>query len=395
MGTFRWPAALLATCALAAQLGVSQTASYDGLGLSIGNLPRLSHAKTRSISPENLTGEKGKGGMATEGTGAKAARDLGQGWKLSPSFDIAPKTTFTLASIQGPGAIQHIWMTPTGNLRFSILRFYWDGESSPSVEVPVGDFFACGWGRYAQVSSLAVCVNPGSGLNSYWQMPFRKSCKVTLENIDDKPMTIYYQIDYTLTEVPPDTGYFHAQFRRSNPLPLKTDHVILDGVKGWGQYVGTYLAWGVHNTGWWGEGEIKFFLDGDGKFPTINGTGTEDYFCGSYDFDVGPPINPPFAPSEEAYHYQEFTTPYTGLAQVIRPDGHYQSQQRFGLYRWHIMDPIRFEQDLKVTIQALGWRSGERYLPLQDDISSVAYWYQAEPHAPFPKLPDKDYLEVN
>src|SRR5215469_11521653 len=107
MGIFRWPAVLLAACTLTAQLGVSQTSSYDGLGLSMGNLPRLSHAKARSISPENLTGEKGKGGMATEGTGAKAARGLGQGWKISPSFEIGPKTTLTLASIQGPGAIQH------------------------------------------------------------------------------------------------------------------------------------------------------------------------------------------------------------------------------------------------------------------------------------------------
>jgi hypothetical protein len=299
--------------------------------------------------------------------------------------NIGPKKVFTLAEIQGPGAIQHIWMTPSGHLRFSILRIYWDGESEPSVEVPIGDFFACGWGQYAQVSSLAVCVNPGSGLNSYWEMPFRKSARMTLENLDEKQMTIYYQIDYTLTDIPEDAGYFHAQFRRSNPLPLKTAHVILDGVHGWGHYVGTYLAWGVHNTGWWGEGEIKFFLDGDGKFPTINGTGTEDYFCGSYDFDAGPP---------NASHYQEFTTPYSGLAQVIRPDGHYESQQRFGLYRWHIMDPIRFDKDLKVTIEALGWQSGGRYLPLQDDISSVAFWYQSEPHAPFPKLPNKDYLEI-
>jgi hypothetical protein len=198
-------------------------------------------------------------------------------------------------------------------------------------------------------------------------------------------MVVYYQINYTLTEVPEDTAYFHAQFRRSNPLPLKTDHVILDGVKGWGQYVGTSLAWGVHNNGWWGEGEIKFFMDGDTKFHTIAGTGTEDYFCGSYDFDTGPP---------NATHYTEFTTPYTGLAQVLRPDGHYEANTRFGLYRWHIMDPIRFEQDLKVSIQALGWRTGGRYLPLQDDISSTAFWYQTEPHAPFPKLPDKDYLEI-
>ncbi len=368
---------------------VSQTteprSTYNGLNMNLGNLSRLSRAKTRSISPENLTGEKGKGGMATEGTGAHAARDLGQGWKISPSIQIVAKQTFTLAEIQGSGAVQHIWMTPTGNWRFSILRIYWDGESQPSIEAPVGDFFASGWGKYAQLSSQAICVNPGSAFNCYWEMPFRKSCRITMENTDTEPMTLYYQIDYALTEVPEDAAYFHAQFRRVNPLPYKHDYVILDGIKGWGHYVGTYLAWGVNNSGWWGEGEIKFFIDGDGKFPTICGTGTEDYFCGSYDFE-----------NSELKRYQEFTTPYSGLAQVIRPDGLYASQQRFGMYRWHIMDPIRFEKDLRVTIQAIGWHTGKdsRYLPLQDDIASVAYWYQTEPHAPFPKLPEKDYLEV-
>ncbi|MBZ5516645.1 MAG: DUF2961 domain-containing protein [Acidobacteriia bacterium] len=366
-------------------LAQGQKSDYNGLNLGMGNLSRLSRAKTRSVSPENFTGEKGKGGMATEGTGAKAARDLGQGWKISPSVSIAPKQVFTLADIQGPGAIQHLWLTPTGTWRFSILRIYWDGEATPSVEAPVGDFFACGWGRYAQVSSLAVCVNPASAFNCYWEMPFRKSARITMENLGDEKMTLYYQIDYALTDVPAEAGYFHAQFRRTNPLPYKSDYTILDGVKGWGHYVGTYMAWGVHNTGWWGEGEIKFFLDGDSKFPTICGTGTEDYFNGSYDFEAGP---------KDARHYQEFTTPYSGLAQVIRPDGLYDSQQRFGLYRWHIMDPIRFEQDLRVTIQDLGWHSDGRYLPEQDDISSVAFWYQAEPHAPFPKLPSRDDLEL-
>ena len=201
-----------------------------------------------------------------------------------------------------------------------------------------------------------------------------------MTNIADDPMTLYYQINYTLTEVPEDVAYFHAQFRRTNPLPYKEVYTILDGVKGWGQYVGTYMAWGVNNTGWWGEGEIKFYIDGDDEFPTICGTGTEDYFCGSYNFD--------------ADGYREFTTPYAGLSQVIRPDGVYQSQQRFGMYRWHITDPIRFEEDLRVSIQALGWRSGRRYLPLQDDIASVAYWYQTLPTVPFPPLPDRDYLEV-
>ena len=354
---------------------------FNGLGMHLGNLSRLSNAKTRSLSPENFDGAKGRGGMATDGTGAHCARDLGQGWKISPSVKIEPGHVFELANIDGPGAIQQIWMTPTGRWRYSILRAYWDGEKAPSIETPAGDFFCMGWGEYAQVNSLPVCVNPGSAFNCYWEMPFRKHCRMTFENLDEEPMILYYQINYTLTDVPEDAAYLHAQFRRTNPLPYKQVYTIADGIKGKGHYVGTYLAWQVNNTGWWGEGEIKFFMDGDSEFPTICGTGTEDYFCGSYNFDRNG-------------QYTPFCTAYSGLAQVIRPDGAYRSQQRFGLYRWHIMDPVRFEQDLRVTIQALGWRSGGRYLPQQDDIASVAYWYQAEPHAPLPKLPAKDQLEV-
>jgi hypothetical protein len=358
-------------------------ASFNGLDLHLGNLARLSSAQTRSISPENFTGEKGRGGMATDGTGARASRELGQGWKVSPSIIIEPNESCVIADIDGPGAIQHIWMTPTGTWRYSILRVYWDDQEQPSIECPVGDFFACGWGQYAHVSSLAVCVNPGSAFNCYWQMPFRKRCRITITNISGAPMTLYYQITYALTDVPDDAGYFHAQFRRVNPLPYKQVFTILDGVVGQGQYVGTYMAWGVNNNNWWGEGEIKFYIDGDDEFPTICGTGTEDYFCGSYDF-----VN------RETKQYQEYTTPYAGLPQVIRPDGVYQAQTRFGMYRWHIVDPIRFQHDLRVTIQALGWRSEGRYLPLQDDIAAVAYWYQTLPTAAFPALPDRDALEI-
>jgi hypothetical protein len=214
-------------------------------------------------------------------------------------------------------------------------------------------------------------------------MPFKRRCRITLENIASEPMTLYYQINYALTDVPDDAGYFHAQFRRVNPLPYKDVYTILDGVEGKGQYVGTYMAWGVNNSGWWGEGEIKFYMDGDRDFPTICGTGTEDYFCGSYDFE-----------NQQTHQYQEFNTPYAGLPQVIRPDGLYRSQMRFGMYRWHLTDPIRFHQDLRVTIQALGWRTDRPYLPLQDDIASVAYWYQTLPTKKFPPLPDKDYLEI-
>ena len=357
---------------------------FNGLGMSMGNLSRLSKARSRSICPENFTGEKGKGGMATEGTGAGAAIDLGPGWKISPSMVIPGNETFTLADIDGPAAIQQIWMTITRRWRDAILRIYWDDQEQPSVECPAGDFFAMGWGQYAQLSSLAVCVNPGSAFNCYWEMPFRKRCRITMTNLSKKEMRIYYQINYTETEIPEDKAYFHAQFRRTNPLPFKEGYTIVDGIRGQGHYVGTYMAWGVNSPGWWGEGEIKFFMDGDKQYPTICGTGTEDYFCGSYNFDVG----------EENGGYREFTTPYAGLHQVLRPDGLYRSQQRFGMYRWHIMDPIRFESDLRVTNQAIGWQSNRRYKPLQDDIASVAYWYQTLPTAPFPKLPDKDYLEI-
>ncbi|MBU4204478.1 MAG: DUF2961 domain-containing protein [Acidobacteria bacterium] len=371
---------MLAMAVAALFLYAEEEKVFDGLYLNLGNLCRLSRAQSRSISPENFTGEKGVGGMSTDGPALKAARDLGQGWKVSPYVKIEPGKTFIMADIKGPGAVQQIWMTPAGNWRFSIIRFYWDGEKEPSIEVPVGDFFANGWQKFFQVSSIPVCVNPGSGLNCYWIMPFRKSCKITMENLDEKEMTLYYQINYTLTPVPDDAAYFHAQFRRRNPLQYKEDYTIIDGIQGWGHFVGTYMCWQSNNSGWWGEGEIKFFMDGDKEFPTICGTGTEDYFCGSYGFTV-------------EGKYRDYSTPYAGF-QAILPDGQWQSQTRFGLYRWHITDPVRFEKDLKVTMQALSWRTGGRYLPLQDDISSVAFWYQTEPHAVFPKLPSKDELEI-
>jgi len=378
-------------CGLLLALQLSAQQKFNGIESNMGNIFRLSDAKTRSISPENFKGEKGKGGMATTGTGQNAARDLGQKWKVSPSVVIKAKSTFTVAEIDGSGSIQHIWMTPTGNWRYSIIRFYWDDETTPSVEVPVGDFFGMGWGRYAHLNSLPVTVNPGSAFNCYWPMPFRKKCKITMENIDEQDMVLYYQVDYILTDVPNDAAYFHAQFRRTNPLPYKTDYVLVDSIKGRGQYVGTYIAWGVHNNGWWGEGEIKFFMDGDTEYPTICGTGTEDYFCGSYDFDTRKKNDA----GVELVNYTEFSTAYTGLHQVIRGDGRYDVSQRFGMYRWHITDPIRFEKNLKVTIQALGWRDGGRYLPLQDDIASTVFWYQTEPHNSFPKILSKDQLEVD
>ncbi|MDR1531885.1 MAG: DUF2961 domain-containing protein [Clostridiales bacterium] len=351
----------------------------------IGNLWQISKRVTRSISPENFKGEPGKAGMAEIGQGlaSEAARELGRGWKVSPYVRVAPGETFELADITGPGIIRHIWLTPTGAWRNAILRFYWDGQAHPSVECPVGDFFCAGWNQYAQISSLAVCVNPGSAFNSYWPMPFAARCRITMENRGEEPVTYYYQIDYELGELEGPCAYFHAYFNRVNPLPYKDVYTIAEGIWGAGHYVGTYMAWGVNNSGWWGEGEIKFYMDGDTQFPTICGTGTEDYFCGSYNFE------------DPTTHdkYISFTTPYTGFHD-FGTDNFFKTQKRFGMYRWHILDPVRFSEELKVTIQALGWRSGGRYLPLQDDIASVAYWYQTLPSAPLPSLPDKNYLEI-
>lgn len=357
--------------------------TFNGLGMGLGNLSRLSYAQTRSISAENVRGEKGRGGMATEGTGAFHARDLGQGWKVSPSIKIPPHSTWTLAEIQAAGAIQHLWMTTyPAHWRQLILRAYWDGEEQASIECPYGDFFANGWGERCNINSLPIVVNPAGGMNSYWEMPFRQSARFTIENLSDNEIVLYYQITYTLTEIPEDAAYFHAQWRRSNPLPYQEVHTLLENITGSGHYVGTYLAWQVNNRGWWGEGEIKFYLDGDQEYPTICGTGTEDYFGGAWNFE------------QPKGTYGTYSTPFLGLPQVIQPDGLYSSQQRFGMYRWHVMDPIRFTENLRVTMQALGWRSGGRYLPLQDDIASVAYWYQTEPHTPYPVSPTPDQLEI-
>jgi len=352
----------------------------------LGNLSRILPMESRSICPENPTGAKG-GGARSEPEGENhPARELGRGWKCRPFINIAAGETAELAAISGPGVIQHIWMTPNAVWRHLILRIFWDGQETPSIECPVGDFFACGWGNrneFAPVVSNAVCVNPGSAFNCYWEMPFHKQCRITMENIGMKDATLYFQIDYALGEVAENSGYFHAYFRRTNPLPDREDYHILDEVNGVGHYVGTYLAWGANNTGWWGEGEIKFYLDGDKEFPTICGTGTEDYFCGSYNFE-----------NSKEKRYMEFNTPYAGMPQVIRPDGLYQSQQRFSMYRWHVLDPIRFKENIRVDIQALGWRSEHRFLPLHDDIASVAYWYQTLPTTPFRALPSRDCLEI-
>jgi hypothetical protein len=364
--------------------------AFNGGYMSLGNIMKTCDAKTRCITAENVYGEKGKGGMAevsatpqkeVQQIGQKwdgpnqCARDLGRTWKVRPCITVPAGATATLMDVDGPGVIQHIWITvDPKRYRDLILRMYWDNEKQPSVESPVGDFFCNGWKTRTNILALPINVNPSGAFNCYFPMPFRHHARITIENrAPEDQGGFFYAINYAETSVDKEDAYFHAQFRRANPLTYKEDYVILDRVKGTGQYVGTYMAWQQNSTGWWGEGEIKFFLDGDRDYPTICGTGTEDYFGGAWGFGAN------------------FSAPFLGYA-MGSCDG--KAGNRHGLYRFHIMDPIRFRWDLKVTMQAIGWRSEGRYLPLQDDIASVAYWYQNEGHVTFPKLGDRDALEV-
>lgn len=343
----------------------------------------LSTREFRSISAENPTGAKGGGGMASEGTGSQCARDLGRGWKISPSIQLNAAETAVLARIEGPAILQHWWITTVPEAwRHLILRMYWDGEESPSVEVPLGDFFASGWCKRCLVNSQPISVNPAGGFNSYWPMPFDTCAVITLENRYHKTVPVYYQFDYSLGPIEAATSRFHAQWRRSNPLPYLQPHVIAEGISGQGRMVGLYLAWQPNSNNWWGEGEVKMYLDGDTDWPTYCGTGTEDYFGGAWNWEFPEGT------------YATYSTPYLGMHQHIKPEGLYQVNQRFGMYRWHILDPVEFHQDFGMTIQALGWRDKSRFLPLQDDIASTLFWYQTEPHAPFPTLPGPDFLEV-
>jgi hypothetical protein len=342
--------------------------------IGLTNLPLLSDAETRSISAENPTGEKGGGARAVP-DGDSAASALGAGWKVAPCIRrLEPGATAALADIEGPGVIQHIWITirPGPAYREAVLRFHWDNEENPSVEVPIGDFFCNGHGLCYDVNSLPVAVNPVGGFNAYWPMPFRQRARITVENQGDETMPyLFYQVTYALTNVPDEAAYFHAQWRRSMTARDYPEHVILEGVRGQGHYVGTFLAWTQLSNGWWGEGEVKFYLDGDVDHPTICGTGTEDYFGGAWGF-------------WRDERSQTYSTPFLGYPLSRTEPG---EVPRHGLYRWHVLDPIRFKRDLRVTVQALGWWPNKTFEPLTDDVASVAYWYQVEPHAPFPRLP--------
>jgi hypothetical protein len=346
------------------------------MNIDLASIFRARNAVSRSISAENPGGAVG-GGAKADPQGAGAARELGVGWKVRPCITLKAGETVTLMDHDGPGVIRHMWYTFRESFyRDVIIRIYWDGQENPSVQAPLGDLMCNGWNARQDIVALPINVNPSGGMNIYFPMPYRKHVKITVEN--DSPNDLggfFYTVNYTEEPVADDALLFHAYWRRSNPLEYATEYLMIDGVEGQGQYVGTFMTWQQNNKGWWGEGEIKMFLDDDGENPTICGTGTEDYFGGAWGFGG-----------------RDYTAPYMGFQQVAKKSG--EVGARMTLYRFHIQDPVFFQKRMKVTMQALGWRSEGRFLPLQDDISSVVYWYQTLPHAPFAPMPPRNDREV-
>jgi len=334
------------------------------MNIDLGNLYLRRNAVSRSISAENPDGTPGGGGRATAETtmhppSAHNARELGPGWKLSPCIAIPAGETVTLMDHEGPGCIRHIWMTMDAKYyRDVVLRMYWDDEEWPSVECPIGDFFCNSWNARQNIVAIPINVNPTGGMNCYFPMPFGKRARITVENqAPDELKHLFYQIDFTLEPLPEDALYFHANWRRENPVAYGDTFTLLEEVTGAGQFVGTFVSWQQNNDGWWGEGEIKMFIDDDDEFPTICGTGTEDYFGGAWCFG------------------ENFSAPYLGY-QKVSGEG---TGSRITMYRFHVLDPVFFKRRLHITLQALGWRSRTRYLPLQDDVAATAYWYQTLP----------------
>lgn len=351
--------------------------------LRTNDVSLLTSLRTRSFCPENPHGLPGSAAMAERGSASRAARDLGRGWKVNPYVDIAPGETYELVSIDEPGCVRRFWATTDRpHWRSLILRAYWDDSEEPAIEVPYGDFFCNGWGVYAHVASAMVVAAPHGGMNSYWPMPFDENARITLENVGETTACVYYQVDVETSGEYHGHGYLHTQFRRSHPLETGQTHLIAEDIKGRGMYVGTYLAWQPASEGWWGEGEVKFWLDSDDEFPSIASTGLEDYMGGAWNFDVN------------GVH-ETYTTPYLGMPQVLPSDQTYQPGQRFGMYRWHVPDPIRFSRRLgRVDVQALGWGEDGRYRQLSDDIASTCWFYLDDASTTRPQLPGAAGLAV-
>lgn len=336
-------------------------------------LYRIKNRQSFGFSAENPTGQKSGG---TKGKDCE---------KLRPCIQIAPGETVTLCDTDGPGMITHIWFTGYVGHSF-VMRIYWENEEFPSVEAPISAFFGCAYdenfkdrdGNYIVLNSAKILTAPGRGFNSYWEMPFEKHCRITMENRSKKEETLYYMISGWYGEIPQDAGYFHAAYRQEHPVTKGRAYTIIDGIEGRGCFAGLTLATGMNgNNTCWVEGEAKMYIDDD-QYPSMNYTGTEDYFCGSYGFGNDIILN----------RYQTFSGMYTGLFAIMGDNREfYNGQQRFLLYRFHEKDPVYFSKNFKMTIDNLGW-TGPRY----DDYTSVAYWYLEKPSKLAKELPSDEEM---
>lgn len=336
-------------------------------------LYRIKNRQSFGFSAENPTGQKNGG---TKGKDCE---------KLRPCIQIAPGETVTLCDTDGPGMITHIWFTGYVGHSF-VMRIYWENEEFPSVEAPISAFFCCAYdenfkdrdGNYIVLNSAKILTAPGRGFNSYWEMPFAKHCRITMENRGKKEETLYYMISGWYGEIPQDAGYFHAAYRQEHPVTKGRAYTIIDGIEGRGCFAGVTLATGMNgNNTCWVEGEAKMYIDDD-QYPSMNYTGTEDYFCGSYGFGNDIILN----------RYQTFSGMYTGLFAIMGDNREfYNGQQRFLLYRFHEKDPVYFSKNFKMTIDNLGW-TGPRY----DDYTSVAYWYLEKPSKLAKELPSDEEM---
>jgi D-arabinan exo alpha-(1,3)/(1,5)-arabinofuranosidase (non-reducing end) len=309
---------------------------------------------SHAISAENFKGKKGQGG--------RAASPLGVGRKGSPWVEIAAGETFELADINGSGTIRHIWMTTKGApavWRSVVIRAFWEGQAHPSIECPLGDFMGFAHGKIAAHQSAVHSLGERAGMNFWPPMPFNKRARLTLTNENEEKLRVYFQIDYTLGDKHPiDVGRLHSSFNRENPTETAVDFTILPRRRGKGRYLGALIGVRPMQRKWWGEGEVKIYLDGDEKFPTICGTGAEDYVGLSWQIQQTP------------YLYHGASLDQNGFVTM---------------YRWHLPDPIYWEEDCRVTIQQIGWSHG--LVEREDDWSAAAFWYEPIPSEPLPKMP--------
>jgi hypothetical protein len=311
--------------------------------------------ESRSISFENPTGGRGEGG--------KAASPLGPGRKGAPARTIKGGETVTLCDLKGKGTIRHLWITmhhDPQTLRACVVRVWWDGQAHPSIECPVGDLMGFAHGKVMAYQSAAHSVGGSAGMNLWLPMPFKKQVRITFANEGRTDTPLFYQVDYTLGDRhATDVGRLHVLFRRENPTTLKQDFELLPHRQGRGRFLGSIMGIRSLADGWWGEGEIKVYRDGDTAWPTICGTGSEDYVGLSWGIQQTPFL-------------------YNGCSL---------DQQGFvSMYRWHLPDPVYWEKDCRIAIQQIGWKNG--LFERQDDWSCATFWYEPVPSAPLPLFPD-------